>query len=31
MKLHRDDLLAEAAIPLLSKKFHLGQFRHRAK
>jgi hypothetical protein len=31
MELHRDDLLAEAAVPSLSEKFHLGQFRHRAK
>ena len=31
MELHRDDLLAEAAVPLLSEKFHLGQFRHRTK
>ncbi len=31
MELHRNDLLAETAVPLLSKKFHLGQFRHRAK
>ena len=31
MELHRDDLLAKTAVPLLSKKFHLGQFRHRAK
>ena len=27
----RDDLLAEAAVPLLSEKFHLGQFGHWAK
>ena len=31
MELDRDDLLAEAGVPLLSEKFHLGQFRHRAK
>jgi hypothetical protein len=31
MELHRDDLLAEADVPLLSKKLHLGQFGHRAK
>jgi len=31
MELHRDDLLAKAVIPLLSKKFDLGQFRHQAK
>jgi hypothetical protein len=31
MKLNRDDSLAASAVPLLSEKFHLGQFRHRAK
>lgn len=31
MELHRNDLLAEAAIPLFSEEFYLGQFRHRAK
>ncbi|MEY2489218.1 MAG: hypothetical protein QOC70_1160 [Verrucomicrobiota bacterium] len=31
MELHRDDFLVEAAVPLLSKKLHLGQFGHRAK
>lgn len=31
MELHREDFLAQAAVPLLSKKLHLGQFRHRAK
>jgi hypothetical protein len=31
MELHRVDLLAEAGVPLLAKKFHLGEFGHRAK
>ena len=31
MELHRDDLLAKAGVPFLSKKFYLGQFRHPAK
>jgi hypothetical protein len=31
MEMHSADLLAEAAVPLLAKKFHLGQFGHRAK
>jgi hypothetical protein len=31
MEMHRDDLLAKTAVPLFAKKFHLGQFGHRAK
>ena len=31
MELHRDDLLAEAGIPLLAKILDFGQFRHRGK
>jgi hypothetical protein len=31
MELHRQNLLAEAGVPLLAKKFHLGQFGHQAK
>jgi hypothetical protein len=31
MEVHREDFLAQAAVPLLSKEFHLGQFRHLAK
>jgi hypothetical protein len=31
IELHRDDLLAQAGVPLLSEEFHLGQFRHRTK
>jgi hypothetical protein len=28
---HLEDLLAQARVPLLAKKFHLGEFGHRAK
>jgi hypothetical protein len=31
MELHRNDLLAEAGVPLPSEEFYFGQFRHRAK
>ena len=31
MELHRDNLLAETAVPLPAKKLHLSQFGHRAK
>jgi hypothetical protein len=29
MEMNRDNLLTEARIPLLSKKFHFGEFGHR--
>jgi hypothetical protein len=31
MELHRDDLLIQAGVPLLAKKFHLGELGHRGR